>query len=151
MLAFLKSECAELEEEIALRERCSSDQDNTLELTKELGDIVFDTMLLAIACKREFKVDLQQCFHLAALKVERRTPYMLWGSKFTRGITLQQTEQMWQEQKKLGKTDTAALGMDRDLHGPLRYVQLIHRYKVGTALVAGICIGFIIGYAFNGR
>ena len=145
MLGFLTSECAELEEEITRLENKDSSGESTLELTRELGDIIFDTMLLAIACEREFNVDLQHCVDIAAQKVEGRTPYMLWGAQFTRDVTLKRTKTMWQEQKALAKSGEVTA---RDRR-PLRFLRPAQRHKHELLLLAGFSIGFCFGYAWS--
>lgn len=141
MLEFLTSECKELEEEIQTVRHAEPGSNENLEITKELGDIIFDTMLLAIACKREFAVDLERCLDLAAQKVERRTPYMVWGTRFTRGVTLEQAEVMWQEEKALAKTvNTKPLDSL-----PRRYFNMLLLHKTEIALLSGLCFGILIG------
>eukprot|EP00554_Chaetoceros_debilis_P000860 CAMPEP_0194096256 /NCGR_PEP_ID=MMETSP0149-20130528/57249_1 /TAXON_ID=122233 /ORGANISM="Chaetoceros debilis, Strain MM31A-1" /LENGTH=179 /DNA_ID=CAMNT_0038782225 /DNA_START=486 /DNA_END=1021 /DNA_ORIENTATION=- len=78
--------------------------DNKKEIVSEVGDIIFDVLMLEMAIRREYDIDMEEAWQAAAEKVERRTPYIKeWGDGVTTASTVEDTEKIWQQVKKKEK------------------------------------------------
>ena len=103
MTTFLKSECGELQRELN-RPHSSNDSSNELppnltSIKSEVGDILFDALMLNTICSRHYSYSPSECFDVASAKVERRTSYMLWGDG-EGGETVDDCERIWREGKR---------------------------------------------------
>ena len=105
MCKWLRSECNEVEEQILIQgskktvngEYC---QKSLRELESEVGDVLFDALMLNAVCSREYCFNMETCFDVACEKVERRTPYMsLWGNGSI-AKSSREAELLWQEAKR---------------------------------------------------
>eukprot|EP00591_Stephanopyxis_turris_P012044 CAMPEP_0195518654 /NCGR_PEP_ID=MMETSP0794_2-20130614/13431_1 /TAXON_ID=515487 /ORGANISM="Stephanopyxis turris, Strain CCMP 815" /LENGTH=209 /DNA_ID=CAMNT_0040647669 /DNA_START=153 /DNA_END=782 /DNA_ORIENTATION=+ len=68
-------------------------------LVSELGDVLFDAIMLEMMCRRDFNLNPSEAWDAAAEKVERRTPYMKdWGDG-SEAKTSAEAELMWQAAK----------------------------------------------------
>ena len=115
MLAWLSGECTELQDELVrVRVRNGSltsspsiriNDSQKERIVSELGDVLFDTLMLEMICRRELGLEKEDAWEAAYSKVERRTPYMsVWGNngKFS-ATTSEEAEEIWQIMKKLEK------------------------------------------------
>jgi XTP/dITP diphosphohydrolase len=67
------------------------------ELVDELGDVLFNTLLLIEVARRERpQVSLDMCAEAAVRKLRRRTPYLFGGPPAT---TIEEAEAAWQQAK----------------------------------------------------
>ena len=81
-------------------------------LISELGDVIFDVLLLQYVLRRDFGFDAgdDAPWHVAALKVERRTPYMKeWGDGVSVAKTVEDTKRYWKAAKKQEKQQLAKI------------------------------------------
>lgn len=120
MLDWLRSECSELEKELSLerdgptRSRPSNDPrlrtpaGISSDLVAELGDVLFDTLMLHGACCRAFGISPDAAWNTAARKVEGRTPYMVWGDGVSTATTVEEAESHWRQAKRREKAAAAA-------------------------------------------
>ena len=70
-------------------------------LQSELGDVLFDALMLNSICARDFGFDPAESWQAATAKVERRTPYMKeWGEKGVSAETSEEAEELWRAAKK---------------------------------------------------
>jgi NTP pyrophosphatase (non-canonical NTP hydrolase) len=133
MLHALRSECDEVELELArlpapanatavgsngthIREDAASASatrnEDTSELVSELGDVLFDALMVHAVFSRVYGLDPDAAWNAACRKVEGRTPYMPWGDGSARADTVAEAEAHWQEAKrreKLSLTTTSGL------------------------------------------
>ena len=82
----LGAECEELSQEFPVVADVNTDardkEDGAgpavdrLRLVSELGDVLFDALMLNGACTRAFGLDPEAAWNAAVEKVERRTPYV---------------------------------------------------------------------------
>lgn len=78
-------------------------------LVSELGDVLFDALMLHGACTRAYRLDPEAPWRAAVAKVERRTPYMaLWGDGVAKAATIEEAEGHWQTAKRKEKEDAAS-------------------------------------------
>lgn len=120
MLHQLRSECDEVELEVTrLLPKGTSQAEPavchgrdgrgcTRALVAELGDVLFDALMVHAVFTREFKLDPQAAWKSACRKVEGRTPYMTWGDGSARADTVEQAEAHWQASKRREKLAAAA-------------------------------------------
>jgi XTP/dITP diphosphohydrolase len=136
MLHALRSECDEVELELArlptpanatavgsngtrVREDSAATSatrnEDTSELVSELGDVLFDALMVHAVFSRVYGLDPDAAWNAACRKVEGRTPYMPWGDGSARADTVAEAEAHWQEakrQEKLSLTTTSGRGGD---------------------------------------
>jgi NTP pyrophosphatase (non-canonical NTP hydrolase) len=97
MVTWLRSECAEVKE--ALQDAKTSPA-ALQHLTAEIGDVLFDALMLHVVFLREFGVPYSLAWDVAARKIEGRTPYMAaWGDGSV-AATAAEAELLWQAAKK---------------------------------------------------
>ncbi len=69
---------------------------------EEIGDVIWDAVVLAHICEREGKFKGDDVIESIIKKIERRKPYLIEG----RNVTVEEAKKIWQEAKqkeKLGK------------------------------------------------
>eukprot|EP00553_Chaetoceros_curvisetus_P004564 CAMPEP_0204617222 /NCGR_PEP_ID=MMETSP0717-20131115/4257_1 /ASSEMBLY_ACC=CAM_ASM_000666 /TAXON_ID=230516 /ORGANISM="Chaetoceros curvisetus" /LENGTH=177 /DNA_ID=CAMNT_0051630693 /DNA_START=86 /DNA_END=619 /DNA_ORIENTATION=- len=125
MLGFLESEVHELKDELSLIKKDVDKMQTRDAIVSEVGDILFDALMLEMVIRREYHLDVDEAWQVAAEKVERRTPYVEdWGDGVTVAKTIQDTEKIWQEVKRKEKAAAAAAtkenetSIDSVLNGP---------------------------------
>lgn len=102
MLLFLESEVHELREEMTMSDTLVQKE----AIISELGDILFDTLMLEMLLRKEYGFGVHAAWDAAATKVERRTPYMSeWGDGITFAETVEEAEAIWQNVKQKEKQD----------------------------------------------
>ena len=103
MLFYVRKECLEVEEVLRLKDASST------ELMQELGDVLFDVLLMIEVTQRDHpEVTMQACCTSACDKLARRSPYLFGGPPAT---TVEEAQAAWQAGKqveKSGKTLHAA-------------------------------------------
>ena len=123
MLHQLRSECDEVELEVTrLLPNADHHHDGaeapavchgrdgrgcTRALVAELGDVLFDALMVHAVFTREFKLDPLAAWKSACRKVEGRTPYMPWGDGSARADTVEEAEAHWQAAKRREKLAAA--------------------------------------------
>jgi len=75
MNIYLSSECTELQTEL-LQHQSTDLPPNLTSIKSEVGDILFDALMLNHISSRRYNYTVEECFDVAAAKVERRTSYM---------------------------------------------------------------------------
>ena len=118
LLGFIRSEIDEVKEELALIDSVAKDSKvkNLRGLRGELGDVLFDTLLLIDKCSREFgdgdgaagALSVDSVAHAAALKVEGRCPYA-FKEGTEKPPTLELERKAWNDAKEREKRREAAL------------------------------------------
>eukprot|EP00035_Acanthoeca_spectabilis_P025102 m.456853 g.456853 ORF g.456853 m.456853 type:complete len:217 (-) comp21131_c0_seq1:335-985(-) len=110
MLREIRSEITELEVEVQIEtqrraalgsQRLNQRFDHNL--ISELGDVLFDCLMLHGACCRAFEINPAVPWDAAAAKVEYRTPYMMWGDGVTTATTVEETQALWTAAKAIEK------------------------------------------------
>lgn len=97
MLSWMRSELDEVQVALEqLRHEGARDAKGAREaLISELGDVLFDALMLNALAARDLALDPDAAWSAAATKVERRTPYMeLWGDGSV-ARTAQEASAMW--------------------------------------------------------
>ena len=103
MLYWTRKECLEVEEVLRTKE---VDGD---ELTKELGDVLFDVlMMIEVSGRDRPAITLESCAASACGKLRRRSPYLFFGSV---PATVEEAEAAWQAGKQLEQTEAGAQPM----------------------------------------
>lgn len=87
----LKGEVGELQEAFK-----KNDLDN---IEEELGDVLWDTLTLALICERENKINSSKVISRVLEKFARRKPWLISGQK----VTKEESARIWVEAKKLEK------------------------------------------------
>ncbi len=97
MLYWTRKECLEVEEVLRAKEIDSG------ELTKELGDVLFDVlMMIEVSSRAHPDITLEACAASACKKLERRSPYLFDGPV---PATLEEAEAAWQAGKQLEQAE----------------------------------------------
>lgn len=119
MIRYLKEEIGEAEEEMADAKSTESEetQDTTpTPLEAELGDILFDVLMLIGSCARDHpkKVrSVSHCWRAAAEKVKRRTPYMKeWWDGSSVATTKEEALTCWMLAKRKEKNEGKPISGD---------------------------------------
>mmetsp|Transcript_4277 Transcript_4277/g.5555 ORF Transcript_4277/g.5555 Transcript_4277/m.5555 type:complete len:386 (-) Transcript_4277:41-1198(-) len=130
MINWLRSELDELEKELNLfdkimikketlgKEEEDNDNENAIILEKsslisEMGDILFDALMLEMIVRREYDLEQDTTWNTASEKVERRTPYMKeWGDGVSIATTAEEAEVIWKKVKDQEK----AKELPKNLH-----------------------------------
>lgn len=98
--SYFDSEVHELREEMTVSDTLVQKE----AIISELGDILFDTLMLEMLLRKEYNFGCHEAWDAAATKVERRTPYMReWGDGITTAETVEEAETIWQNVKKKEK------------------------------------------------
>ena len=100
---FLLGECKELLHELAKPQSKPQNKSSIQAIKSEVGDCLFDALMLNACCAVKFKYDLSECFEIASEKVTRRTPYIeLWGPSDgpKAASTSRECEAIWQNEKQ---------------------------------------------------
>mmetsp|Transcript_30808 Transcript_30808/g.35566 ORF Transcript_30808/g.35566 Transcript_30808/m.35566 type:complete len:229 (+) Transcript_30808:121-807(+) len=116
MIEYLESEVKELKNELlpveSVKEASMKEEKNAIlsvkgnsrAIVSELGDVIFDVLMLEMMLQREYGFDAEEAWQVASEKVERRTPYVReWGDGVTAPTTIEDTKKIWQEVKKREK------------------------------------------------
>lgn len=111
MIYYLRKEILEVEDVFRAVKKKSEPPDN-IELVKELGDVLFDVLMLIEVTGREHGgVSLEACTRSACAKVVKRCPYIDWHSPNggATAKTVAEAEAAWQSAKRTenDKTSTA--------------------------------------------
>ncbi len=69
------------------------------ELKEELGDLLWDTIMVALIAQREGKFEAKEIMHRVVQKMKHRKPYIFEGQQ----VTLEEAERIWQERKNQEK------------------------------------------------
>lgn len=140
MLSWLESEIAELSEEIR-RADC------TEEIISELGDILFDALMLEMICRKTYEFSPQTAWETAANKVERRTPYMnAWGDGVSTARTPEECEAFWKAAKALEPKK------EKEKKDRLRRVTSSSRFfRISSQIIPAAAIGFSLGILVSTR
>jgi len=103
-------------------------------LTSELGDVLFDVLLLIRVVQRDLSsaINIEACCASACAKLERRAPYVKEGSV---APTLLQAEKHWQQVKRAEKDVEAPLAQSESLaqRKSLAQIQLEVETRAGAA------------------
>ena len=102
MLGWLSSECKELKEELlSLDERSGElDGNERKKIVSELGDVLFDALMLEMVCRRDLNLNVSEAWEVACEKIERRTPYMSeWGKEGCVAKTAEEATKLWMSEK----------------------------------------------------
>ena len=92
MIFYLRKELIEVEEEMR------RDSVDGPALAKELGDVLFDALMLIEVTRREHaEVSLDACAASACSKLRRRCPYIFGGPQVS---TVEEAESAWQAAKR---------------------------------------------------
>ena len=103
MLYWTRKECLEVEDVLRTKE---VDGD---ELTKELGDVLFDVlMMIEVSGRDRPAITLESCATSACRKLKRRSPYLFYGSV---PATVEEAEAAWQAGKQLEQAEAGAQPM----------------------------------------
>jgi NTP pyrophosphatase (non-canonical NTP hydrolase) len=103
MLYWTRKECLEVEDVLRTKE---VDGD---ELTKELGDVLFDVlMMIEVSGRDRPAITLESCAASACSKLKRRSPYLFYGSV---PATVEEAEAAWQAGKQLEQAEAGAQPM----------------------------------------
>ncbi len=98
LCAYAKSEVTEIEEELKAAAR---GEDKTAAIVGEVGDLIFDALLLAMIVERDFPgATLRDMLIRVAKKVQRRCPHVFAGEKCE---TPAQAAEIWQREKSKEK------------------------------------------------
>ena len=98
MLFWTRKECLEVEE--VIRKPAPID---TKALTKELGDVLFDVLMMIEVTGREHDVTLESCCASACEKLRQRSPYLFSGAS---PKSIEEAEAMWQAGKRQEAADS---------------------------------------------
>ena len=99
MIFYLRKELIEVEEEMR------RDSVDGTALAKELGDVLFDALMLIEVTQREHaEVSLDACAASACSKLRRRCPYIFGGPPAS---TVEEAESAWQAAKRAEREATA--------------------------------------------
>jgi len=102
MLYYTRKECLEVEECL----RCK--QVDSLELIKELGDVLFDVlMMIEVSGRERPEISLEACAASACKKLETRSPYLFNGPA---AMTLEEAERAWQAGKQNERVEASVNG-----------------------------------------
>jgi len=112
MLHYLKSEVDELHHELDIIKsddicywRCYSDKRKKA-MASELGDILFDVLMLEMIMRRDYGISIDEAWQVAAEKIERRTPYMKeWGDGISNAKSVEDAERIWKAVKEREKAE----------------------------------------------
>ena len=102
MLGWLSSECEELKEELlSLDERGGAlDGNERKKIVNELGDVLFDALMLEMVCRRDLNLNVSEAWEVACEKIERRTPYMSeWGKEGCVAKKAEEATKLWMSEK----------------------------------------------------
>lgn len=89
-----------------LREELSRAKISREAIISELGDILFDTLMLEMLLRKEMNFGVNEAWEAAARKVERRTPYMKpWGDGSILAETMEEAEAIWKSVKRKEKEE----------------------------------------------
>jgi len=108
MMRWLQSEVAELQDEMDLlcKQNDKNESQATDALISELGDILFDCLMLEASIRRDYGLGINSAWDAASSKVERRTPYMTqWGDGKSIATTVEDAERIWQDVKQQEKLE----------------------------------------------
>ena len=95
MVKWLQSECEEVMEAIEDASSPNASQEAIEALTSEMGDVLFDALMLHLVVTRDFQIPYLKPWETAALKVESRTPYMsVWGDGSVAN-NAKEAEELW--------------------------------------------------------
>ena len=97
MLFWTRKECLEVEE--VIRKPAPID---SKALTKELGDVLFDVLMMIEVSGREHEVTLESCCASACEKLRQRSPYLFSGAS---PKSIEEAEAMWQAGKRQEAAD----------------------------------------------
>lgn len=111
MLSYLRSEVTETAKELEvvkhLRNTKHCPTNDATPLESELGDIMFDTLMLIGLCARDHPHSVRSLSHVcsaAASKVKGRTPYMKdWGDGIATAASAKEAMAHWQAAKRVEK------------------------------------------------
>jgi len=110
MLYWTRKECLEVEDVLRTKE---VDGD---ELTKELGDVLFDVlMMIEVSGRDRPAITLESCAASACSKLKRRSPYLFYGSV---PATVEEAEAAWQAGKQLEQAEAGAQPMPPLIQAP---------------------------------
>ena len=105
MMYYLRSEILEVEKELR------QDTVDGEALSKELGDVLFDALMLIEVAKRDHpKVSLDACTASACAKLRRRCPYIFDGPSVS---TIEEAEAGWQAAKRAERDEEATVPLER--------------------------------------
>ncbi|KAL1504378.1 hypothetical protein AB1Y20_010784 [Prymnesium parvum] len=99
MMHYLRKECLEVEEVLLGARSRPVDKAN---LTQELGDVLFDVLLLIRVSARDHGIDLESCCTSAVEKIERRCPYL--SDPALRAATASDATRLWSQAKLAEQT-----------------------------------------------
>lgn len=122
MVTWLRSELHEVETAMevarcAMREASGAQESSRRELVAEVGDVLFDALMLQAVMAREFSFDPSEAWTSAAAKVERRTPYVeLWGDGSVARTALEATD-LWKREKLRETSDVVRSDADEASDG----------------------------------
>ena len=171
MLSWLSSECTELQDELRLVNNNITYNDgynnnNNIiisinpsvkkRIISELGDVLFDALMLEMICRREFGFGKEDAWEAAYLKVERRTPYMgAWSDGKTTANTPEEAKEIWQmikkqeKQEEYWKSHIYASGR-RKLTDQVDWKrQIIQTSRDAARYIIPVTFGAIVGYIFG--
>lgn len=98
---WLGSEASEVSEAIRLLESGSLRPSDAKEkLAAELGDLIFDALMVLHAAERDYGVTVQEACARAVSKVRKRTPYMAWGPPGATATSAAECEALWMAAKR---------------------------------------------------
>ena len=116
MLKYVEEEIREIREEMDSPTQKSSvhnnDKDEATPLESELGDLLFNALMLVSVCSREYPGQVRdggnRIWSYAARKIKSRTPYMKKWRKDESCVakTKEEAEKMWMAAKKREKRKT---------------------------------------------
>jgi len=168
MLVYLESEVHELQEEIISMHsvRDGSDassgrkhpsySDRKKAMIAELGDVLFDVLMLEMMMRREYEFGIDEAWQVASEKVERRTPYMQeWGNGISVAKNTEEAEEIWQSVKRqekadrLTNVDSQVETLDLSIVRNGNAIALTHIKTHGNLLGSAI-LGFALGVLFCG-
>jgi len=167
-MSFLQSEVVELERELELlSSNADADADdnddddrssrmkrktstgvvasrNRDAMVSELGDVLFDALLLEATVRRAYGLTEEDAWEKACEKVERRTPYMMeWGNGKSIARNREEAIFLWNEVK--GRENKVE---KHTKHPPRKEVSWISRWSKSRFEIGNIqstAIGFVAG------
>jgi NTP pyrophosphatase (non-canonical NTP hydrolase) len=106
MIGWLESECAEIREALDAVDD-SSDDATKAHAADELGDMLFDALMVVAAAERDYGIGgTGEPWRRSVAKIRRRTPYMAaWGDGVSQATTAAEATEHWQAAKTREKSE----------------------------------------------
>ena len=108
VLSYLREECSEVEESL----NAAASEERTSELASELGDVLFNALLLIEVCARNGGVSVDEAAAASVSKLRRRYPPLFDGT--LGGMSMAQANEAWVSGKAAEEAVSTATQADDD-------------------------------------